>query len=766
MYKLLMDSLSINIAVYSPTEDGNDFVFVDLNKTAEDTESLSKEELQGKRFTEVFPGVQSSGLLEVLQRVYKTGVSEIYESPDLHKDEKKQTRRKNEVKRLSNGNIIAMYEDCTFHKDTKAQLESELASLGKIVDHSLNEIYIFDPDTLRISYVNKGASENLGYRYQELIQMTPVDIKPAYTEERFRTVLKPLLDGRKKQLVFEAFHLRKDKSRYIIEVRLQLTKNSGKEQIVVIGNDISKRKVSEKALKKNIQRLEETERIAHFGGWEWDIQKDIVLWSDEVYRIFKEEPQSFTCTNELFLSYLPKEDQSKIKAAVKKAKKSRTKYEIEHKIFLKDGTTKHVKSIGEFIYNKDGKAVKLAGGILDITDYIRLKDALNEQEEAYSQLFYQSQDGMMLNDVDGRILDHNQAILDLLKLHSVDDFLNKQPFEFSPEVQPDGKPSSQRQAEKLEKVSHGVPQRFEWQIRQSDGRLSWVEISLTPIVIGGRPRVHSVWRDISNRKLMQAEIAEFNEELTAEIALAIKKNEEQSQYMLHQSRLAQMGEMISMIAHQWRQPLASISAISGTLNIDVLMDEYKKDFFEDRLNAISDLALHLSSTIDDFRGFFKDEKEMTLVDWKDMTESSLAIIEPTFTDKHIRIHKEYTDSTKVLTHQNEVRQVILNIVKNAEDALSENKVDLPEIWIKSYQDQTHSHLSIEDNAGGIPEDIRDKIFDPYFSTKDAKEGTGLGLYMSKMIIEDNCQGRLKLKEGSKGAVFTLSLPLRTKEKSS
>ncbi len=657
-------------------------------------------------------------------------------------------------------------EAFTKSKGHSPALRPKLESLGEILEHSLNEVYIFDCESLKFTYVNQSVLKNLQYSYDELMQMTPIEIKPSCTEESFRALLRPLIDGTKSHLLFEGFHCRKDRSTYIIEMRLQSISTAGKKRIVATGNDIGERKLSEKALVKNIKQLRETERISHFGGWKWDIKTNELQCSDEVYRIFGEEPQSFAGTYERFLSYLPQEEQTKVKAAFQKAQETGTKYEVEHEIVLKDKSRRQVREIGEFEYDREGKAVSMVGGLLDITDYTLLKEALNEQEEIYSRLFHNSIDGMMINDEEGRILDHNQAMLDILKLHSVDTFIDKQPFEFAPEYQPNGKLSADMQTEKLRKAALEGPQRFEWQICQSDGYLTWVEVSLTPITVSGKPRMHSIWRDISNRKLLQAELSDFNDELSAQVEYEIKKNQEQSQHMLHQSRLAQMGEMISMIAHQWRQPLASISAISGTLGIDVMMDEYKKDFFEDRLNTISELALHLSSTIDDFRGFFNEEKETTSVEWKHMVESSLAIIEPTFTDMHIAIHKDFSEDITVQTYQNEVRQVILNIISNAEDALSENGVPLPEICLKSYYDDTYSYLSIEDNAGGIPKDIAQKVFEPYFTTKTKKDGTGLGLYMSKRIIEEHCQGELKLKNGSKGAIFTIALPLEQKDKTS
>lgn len=260
--------------------------------------------------------------------------------------------------------------------------------------------------------------------------------------------------------------------------------------------------------------------------------------------------------------------------------------------------------------------------------------------------------------------------------------------------------------------------------------------------------------DITNKIHLEALTKELEYRITAEV----ERNRLQTTQMVVQSRLAQMGEMISMIAHQWRQPLASISAISSILTLDIMMDNYKKEFFEERLDTISDLAQHLSLTIDDFRGFFKEEKEKGEATWKVMVEGSLAIIEPTLQTHNITVERFYENNEILHTYTNEIRQVLLNIFKNAEDIFLEKERENATIWIRSYQKKGMSCLSIEDNAGGIPEEFLMKIFDPYFSTKEKKDGTGLGLYMSKTIIEEHCKGNLTVHNTINGACFEIVLP--------
>jgi len=261
--------------------------------------------------------------------------------------------------------------------------------------------------------------------------------------------------------------------------------------------------------------------------------------------------------------------------------------------------------------------------------------------------------------------------------------------------------------------------------------------------------------DITNKVHLET----LTKELESRVIAEVERNRLQTTQMVEQSRLAQMGEMISMIAHQWRQPLASISAISSVLTLDMMMDNCKKEFFEERLDAISDLAQHLSLTIDDFRGFFKENKEKAQATWEMMTEGSLGIIEPTLQTHNITVERFYESNEILHTYTNEIRQVLLNIFKNAEDIFLEKEVENATIWVRSYQKKGMSYLSIEDNGGGISEELLIKIFDPYFSTKEKKDGTGLGLYMSKTIIEEHCKGNLTVRNTINGACFEIVLPI-------
>ncbi len=254
-----------------------------------------------------------------------------------------------------------------------------------------------------------------------------------------------------------------------------------------------------------------------------------------------------------------------------------------------------------------------------------------------------------------------------------------------------------------------------------------------------------------------SELEELNNSLQEKVLNEVYKNRQKDQQLLEQSRLAQMGEMISMISHQWRQPLAAISATSASIEIKASLNTLDNNTAQQKAQDISAFSQHLSRTIDDFRNFFKPNKKKRETSYDEVITSVLGIIEISLTNKSIQLHKELACHNTFMSYPNELQQVILNLIKNAEDILLENKIKKPYIKIKTYQKRDKYILEINDNGGGIPKRLMEKIFDPYFSTKTKKDGTGLGLYMSKMIIEEHCGGEIHATNTHDGAMFKIEI---------
>jgi len=259
-----------------------------------------------------------------------------------------------------------------------------------------------------------------------------------------------------------------------------------------------------------------------------------------------------------------------------------------------------------------------------------------------------------------------------------------------------------------------------------------------------------------NKKLVVANIQDISEE------------KEKDTIIIQQSRLAAMGEMIGNIAHQWRQPLSAISTLASGAKLrhknSLLSDE---ELYES-LDKIKEHTKYLSQTIDDFRNFFSKSKPKQLFDINSAINRSLSLIEASYKSNNIEIIKNIsTHPISVIGSDSELSQVILNILNNAKDILVEKNKEDRKVMINSFIDDGYAFIEIIDNAGGIPEDIRLKIFEPYFTTKHKSKGTGIGLFMSSEIIKQHFDGELyssnvDFNVDSKqyhGAKFTIKLKL-------
>lgn len=250
-----------------------------------------------------------------------------------------------------------------------------------------------------------------------------------------------------------------------------------------------------------------------------------------------------------------------------------------------------------------------------------------------------------------------------------------------------------------------------------------------------------------------------------------KEKQRQEELLYQQSKMAAMGEMIGNIAHQWRQPLSSISISASGAKFQKEMGNLTDDVFYNLMDKINDKTQYLSQTIDDFRNFYKPDKIKNLFTTKSIYEKTIQLVSTHFINKQIHIEHDIQD-TQIFSIENELMQVLINILNNARDAF-ENKKSIDKlVSIHIYTKNKKVYIEILDNAGGVPEKIIDRIFEPYFTTKHQSQGTGIGLYMSEEIVKKHLNGNLYVRNKEftykdikyKGALFTIILDEYTQNK--
>ncbi|WP_417325613.1 ATP-binding protein [Halarcobacter sp.] len=245
--------------------------------------------------------------------------------------------------------------------------------------------------------------------------------------------------------------------------------------------------------------------------------------------------------------------------------------------------------------------------------------------------------------------------------------------------------------------------------------------------------------------------------LEDKIQKEIRQRLQQEQILIQQSKLAAMGEMIGNIAHQWRQPLAQISAIHMNMKVTFDFEKFNKEYLNSKIKEANKLTSYMSQTIDDFQNFFKPQGEKELFSVEKACKDAYFIVESSLKYHGIELSFDVKEDSEVLGYKNEFSQVILNLISNAKDILLERKVEEPQINIEIKGGESYAVVKVEDNAGGVREEILDKIFDPYFTTRHKTQGTGIGLYMAKNIIERNMHGFINVRNNDHGAIFTVKV---------
>ncbi len=328
--------------------------------------------------------------------------------------------------------------------------------------------------------------------------------------------------------------------------------------------------------------------------------------------------------------------------------------------------------------------------------------------------------------------------------YKVEEFIHNNKI-FTESIHPDDK---ERVAQETNEKTQGLHNYFKhtpYRLITNKGEVKWVSDNIVIV------------KDVNGKIIY---FIGYISDITAE-----KENEElklqQEKFIVEQSKNAQMAEMIGNIAHQWRQPLSLISTTASGIQMQkefgILSDEKENEMLDNIIQKVQ----YLSNTIDIFRDFIKEDRVEKEVILQDRIHNAIGIVAASITNNSINFthNIDTIEPIKIVMVVGELSQVIINLLNNAKDILVEKKIPNPSIQLSLQKEDNKAIITIEDNGGGIPQTILQKIFDPYFTTKHQSQGKGLGLYMSKEIIEKHLKGTLSVKNSEFGAVFTIELPL-------
>ncbi len=292
------------------------------------------------------------------------------------------------------------------------------------------------------------------------------------------------------------------------------------------------------------------------------------------------------------------------------------------------------------------------------------------------------------------------------------------------------------------------------------GQLSISFNQMVDALAENRHRLENVNQELESKVAERTrDLDILNQTLDQRVRDEIAKRQQQEQLLIHQSRMAAMGEMIGAIAHQWRQPLNALSLVLQNIQMQYSLDQLSDESMHRLQGKAEQLILRMSQTIDEFRNFFKPSKHAEVFNLNQSIQAATDILDGMLKNHNIQLTVDCEEDMQLDGVPGEFSQVVLNLLSNARDAVLAARQPHPAIRIHAVKAGDIARIDVEDNGIGIDPAILTRIYEPYFTTKEEGKGTGIGLYMSKMIIENNMNGHLEASTLPEGARFTITLPL-------
>jgi PAS domain S-box-containing protein len=516
-------------------------------------------------------------------------------------------------------------------------------------------------------------------------------------------------------------------------------------------------------LRESEARLKLAMDLAKLGAWEYDADTGMFSFDDQFYALYgttaEREGGPLMSAEVYARKFIPPEESAVVANGIEEARVN-SHFQLEHRIIRADGEERFIVVRGEAIFDQEGRFVKIRGANQDITERKRAEEELRKAnvvvENSPVVLFRcKAAPGWPVELVSKNVVQFGYA---------PEEFLSGE-LDYSSIVYPRDLAKLIAETEEFSAKGEGQWQQ-EYRIVTKWGDIRWIldETDCKRNEAGEITHYEGVIIDVTERRkaeeqliLQQMQLKELNRTLEERVRVEVAKNREKDVMLILQNRQAALGEILEHIAHQWKQPLNVLNLImyvlEDTYSRGRLTDEYVKDV----VGKIIAVTENMSQTINVFRDFYRPDKEKTAFSIGDSIEKALLFIKPALGHDSISIELDADPELSAIGYPKEYAQVILNVIANARDALKEQGIENPVIKIRAFAEDKRAVVDITDNAGGIPDKFLDRIFDIYFTTKESSGGTGIGLHMSKNIIEKNMGGTLSVRNVGEGARFRIEL---------
>ena len=622
--------------------------------------------------------------------------------------------------------------------------------LQLLLNNSNVGILIVDKNR-EILLVNHHLCEMFGYEENELLGQYSEKLHASYetSTEFAKQAFDFLLQGKAVEIEYRL----KKRDGTLFWAHISGDTNEEYNEYVWTIADVTQRVEEEKSIRAKKERMELALFGSKAGALELNLLDAAMYYSSQWKRMLGYKNDELPTLLSTWENLVHPSDAEPLMPKVQKAIDAKMEnIEITHRLKHLSGEWIWVTSKGLIQYDSDGKAFSVVGIATDITKQKNIELTYVQQ----GQIIEQIHDSVVTTDVHGSIITWNHGS-EILYGYKADEVLGKHISLIHLEEDLDSFRIN------IESVLKYGEYNTEFRAIKKSKDLIDIDLSLSLLKDekGEYAGIVGYAQDITKRKKAEAAIQYINENLQKEVDAQIYEIREQDLRLLQQSKLAQMGDMVGMIAHQWRQPLNAISGTVVNLSLLSKMAKLEPQIVEKSSSFIQDQCQNMSSIIETFINFAKPEKESALFKISHAVDESMVIIGAQLKRHNIKTAiKSTSENISIIGHEDLLEQVIINILSNMKDAFDDSTVQEKLINITMRRGAALSGsnvpiIMIEDNAGGVPKEIREKIFNPYFTTKEQGKGTGIGLYMSMKIMKERFDGDLIYSPTDDGSCFTI-----------